>query len=517
MRRIMATIRGPLGAATGRRRRARHARERDRRPGGYGDRMSDTLPMFPLNTVLFPGMSVPLQVFEDRYRALVHHLLRVEDPTERVFGSVGIREGYEVGEHGAQWLFRVGCRVKMTEVESHADGTFELVAVGLDRIELEHLDTTGAYPVGHVTPLAEQDVAVPDAGRRGRARRPSRPTARRCSRSTASRPPATCRATRRTSPGRWPPSPRSAWPQRQALLEAEDADGRLRMVTDVLRGELRTMRVFPSLPGHRDRPHPLVSQLTGGRDGRPSFRLGSPESRSDVWADLPVGPKLREPGDACRRSDTPSSVAADPAVWVGRRRIACADVRGSRRVDVHVEHRAGVGRRPGRRCGSVRAAEGCRRRAPACGSPPSGRSPRGLRRSRTQERSRSPGRFAAELVEHLRDRGRVALDGGRDGSPCRRTESRRPRGRSPCRSRSRRTMPSRVSMSAGRSRPGLLRELVESGRWPVWPSAGVRTPCRSAWARASPAGGRSRTAAAVSSGRRGPARRPGRSVMPRLP
>jgi Lon protease-like protein len=36
--------------------------------------------------------------------------------------------------------------------------------------------------------------------------------------------------------------------ERQALLEAEDSDSRLRMVTDVLRGELRTMRVLPSLP-----------------------------------------------------------------------------------------------------------------------------------------------------------------------------------------------------------------------------------------------------------------------------
>ena len=44
------------------------------------------------------GTIIPVEitVFEDRYRALVHHLLRVEDPTERVFGSVGIREGYEV-------------------------------------------------------------------------------------------------------------------------------------------------------------------------------------------------------------------------------------------------------------------------------------------------------------------------------------------------------------------------------------------------------------------------------------
>jgi Lon protease-like protein len=213
----------------------------------YRGRMSDTLPMFPLNTVLFPGTSVPLRVFEDRYRALVHHLLRVEDPTERVFGSVGIREGYEVGEHGAQWLFRVGCRVKMTEVEAHADGTFDLVAVGLDRIELEHLDTSGTYPVGKVTPLAEQDVAVPEAVA-GAAR-------------------ATFEAYRQALVGidREPPSsdlPHDpaylSWTlaalaplslaQRQALLEAEDADSRLRMVTDVLRTELRTMQVIPSLP-----------------------------------------------------------------------------------------------------------------------------------------------------------------------------------------------------------------------------------------------------------------------------
>ena len=209
--------------------------------------MSDTLPMFPLNTVLFPGMRVPLRVFEDRYRALVHHLLRVEDPTERVFGSVGIREGYEIGEHGAQWLFRIGCRMKMTEVEAHEDGTFELVAVGIDRIELEHLDITGTYPVGRVTPMAEHDVAVPDA-------------VACAARATYD---AYCEAL--AGNDREPPSgdlPRDpaylSWAlaamaplslsQRQALLEAENAEGRLRMVTDVLRSELRTMRVFPSLP-----------------------------------------------------------------------------------------------------------------------------------------------------------------------------------------------------------------------------------------------------------------------------
>src|SRR6476659_6232705 len=116
--------------------------------------------MFPLNAVLFPGVSVPLTVFEDCYRALVHHLLRVDDPADRIFGSVGIREGYEVGDHGAQSLFRVGCRVQLTEVEAHPDGTFDIVAVGLERIELDRLDTTGTFPVGHVHDRPEIDVPV---------------------------------------------------------------------------------------------------------------------------------------------------------------------------------------------------------------------------------------------------------------------------------------------------------------------------------------------------------------------
>ena len=85
--------------------------------------MTATLPMFPLNTVLFPGVVVPLHVFEDRYRALVHHLLEEPDPAERLFGSVAIREGYEVGDHGAQSLYRVGCRLQLTEVQARADGT----------------------------------------------------------------------------------------------------------------------------------------------------------------------------------------------------------------------------------------------------------------------------------------------------------------------------------------------------------------------------------------------------------
>jgi Lon protease-like protein len=203
--------------------------------------------MFPLNAVIFPGVSVPLNVFEDRYRALVHHLLRVEDPAQRLFGSVGIREGYEIGEHGAQSLFRVGCKVQLTEVEPRPDGTFSIVAVGLERIQLERLDTTGAFPVGHVVDRPEQAGSVPpdllDQAREV---------------FTAYR---TALAEIRTDPytGELPQDPSYlSWTlaacaplplhERQALLEAEDAAHRLRMVTELLRTELRAMNVLPSLP-----------------------------------------------------------------------------------------------------------------------------------------------------------------------------------------------------------------------------------------------------------------------------
>ncbi len=209
--------------------------------------MTETLPMFPLGTVMFPGVSMPLRVFEDRYRAMVHHLLRVSDPVGRVFGSVAIREGYEVGEHGTQSLYRVGCRVRMTEVEAHSDGTFDLVGVGIDRIALDRLDTRGRFPVGHVTARPEPSGEVSeDVAEMARVMF----TAYRAALAGIRGEP---------EPGDLPRDPAYlSWalaalvplpmPDRQALLEAEDAGARLRLMTDLLRGELRAMNVIPSLP-----------------------------------------------------------------------------------------------------------------------------------------------------------------------------------------------------------------------------------------------------------------------------
>ena len=209
--------------------------------------MSTALPMFPLNAVIFPGVRVPLTVFEDRYRALVHHLLRVEDPTARMFGSVGIREGYEVGEHGAQSLFRVGCRVQLTEVESHADGTFTIEIVGIERIQLERLDTSGTFPVGHVVDRPESEAPV-DEELLVRARATF--TAYRAALAEIRADPYEGDLPQDPTYLSWTLAACAPLPlhERQGLLEAEDATDRLQMVTDLLRAELRAMNVIPSLP-----------------------------------------------------------------------------------------------------------------------------------------------------------------------------------------------------------------------------------------------------------------------------
>ena len=117
--------------------------------------MRDALPLFPLGTVLFPGLGLPLHVFEPRYRRLVRDLLDAPDGARR-FGVVAIREGREVGLNGVQSLYDVGCAAEIREVEAYDDGRYRLVTTGTTRFRLEDVDRCGPYPVGHVEWLREE-------------------------------------------------------------------------------------------------------------------------------------------------------------------------------------------------------------------------------------------------------------------------------------------------------------------------------------------------------------------------
>src|SRR5690606_15486201 len=131
-------------------------------PDEQGDEGVRRLPLFPLGTVVFPGSTVPLRVFEERYRTLIAHL-GVLPAAERVFGTVAIREGYEVGEHGTQSLHVVGCLLQLTEADPHPDGSFSIVAVSRSRLRLGSLHTSGAVLQGEVEALADGDGLDPAA------------------------------------------------------------------------------------------------------------------------------------------------------------------------------------------------------------------------------------------------------------------------------------------------------------------------------------------------------------------
>ena len=99
--------------------------------------MNPVLALFPLSTVLFPGLVLPLHVFEERYRALVRDLLAEPEDQARQFGVVAIERGWEVDGDGAHVsLYDVGCTAEVRKVTDNPDGTFDLVTVGRHRFEI---------------------------------------------------------------------------------------------------------------------------------------------------------------------------------------------------------------------------------------------------------------------------------------------------------------------------------------------------------------------------------------------
>jgi Lon protease-like protein len=119
------------------------------------------LPLFPLGTVHFPGLVLPLHVFEPRYRALVDDL-RVLPEEAREFGVVAIRAGHEVGADAVGALHEVGCSTLIRRLTMLPDGRSELVTVGERRFRLDAVHHDRPYLVGEVTWLPDDDPA-PDA------------------------------------------------------------------------------------------------------------------------------------------------------------------------------------------------------------------------------------------------------------------------------------------------------------------------------------------------------------------
>jgi uncharacterized protein len=116
--------------------------------------MSETMPLFPLGTVLYPGLVLPLHIFEERYRRMVRDLL--DGPEPQLFGVIAIRKGRETGVDGVSALYEIGCTARVRRVREREDGRFDLVAVGARRFRLLGLDHSQPYLRAEIDLLAEE-------------------------------------------------------------------------------------------------------------------------------------------------------------------------------------------------------------------------------------------------------------------------------------------------------------------------------------------------------------------------
>lgn len=115
--------------------------------------MIQKLPLFPLNTVLFPGAPLTLHVFEERYRLMIGRCLEQNTP----FGVVLIREGEEVGQpavpHG------VGTIAQITKHVRLEDGRYYIAAVGQRRFRVQYALQRMPYLISSVVLLHEEGGA----------------------------------------------------------------------------------------------------------------------------------------------------------------------------------------------------------------------------------------------------------------------------------------------------------------------------------------------------------------------
>ena len=113
------------------------------------------VPLFPLNVVLFPGMALPLHVFEPRYREMIEHCLADNAP----FGVVLVSE---INDAGEDIPARVGTLARIISYKRLPDGRYNLLTRGMKRFELVELRRDRPYLVGRVRPLADTELISPD-------------------------------------------------------------------------------------------------------------------------------------------------------------------------------------------------------------------------------------------------------------------------------------------------------------------------------------------------------------------
>ncbi|MET8174786.1 LON peptidase substrate-binding domain-containing protein [Streptomyces clavifer] len=242
------------------------------------------LPLFPLNAVLFPGLVLPLNVFEERYRAMMRKLLTIDEDEPRRFVVVAVRDGRETaptatgmpdtlaaappverapadgfGPDPIQTFHRVGCVADAAKIRERADGSFEVLATGTTRVRLLSVDASGPFLTAEVEELPENPEGA--EGDAASSQEEAGALAEGVLRAFRSYQKRLAGASERslTTGADLPDDPSVVSylvaaaavldvPSKQRLLQAPDTATRLREELALLRKETAVIRHLPSLP-----------------------------------------------------------------------------------------------------------------------------------------------------------------------------------------------------------------------------------------------------------------------------
>lgn len=121
------------------------------------------IPLFPLNVVLFPGMMLPLHIFEERYKAMIRQCLATGQPFGVVLAKTKQAQAPHVAKLYPADLYEVGTTARITAVENLTDGRINIITVGQDRFIIKNIwASQDDYLMGQVDPFSfEEDQDDP--------------------------------------------------------------------------------------------------------------------------------------------------------------------------------------------------------------------------------------------------------------------------------------------------------------------------------------------------------------------
>jgi Lon protease-like protein len=130
--------------------------------------LPETIPIFPLvDVMLFPDMSVPLHIYEPRYKAMVADALK----GNRIIGMVLLRPGYEKDYERSPSVFPIGCAGVINEVEELPNGEYNIVLGAVTKYRITREEASKPYRLAHVTALADATAAADTAALHARRQR----------------------------------------------------------------------------------------------------------------------------------------------------------------------------------------------------------------------------------------------------------------------------------------------------------------------------------------------------------